>query len=148
MTEYASQCLDQDDARMFYKGACHIFAVALKRYRRSEQYELCRVVCNGLGAYHVYARSHDWLVDVGGLKRETDYLHWLRRRALENEWNSPITFEPVSEADLLQQTRTDELRGFVNEWGLFTDPDFVLRAMERAKILVEDSDRYRASLMR
>jgi hypothetical protein len=84
MTDAALECLKQDDLRMFYKGACHVFAVALQRYRSLEQYELCRVLCRGLGAYHVYARTGDWLVDVGGLKREADYFHWLQRRANEH----------------------------------------------------------------
>ena len=133
---------------MFYRGACHVFAVALQRYNSAEQYELCRVVCRGLGAYHVYARTGDWLVDVGGLKREADYFHWLQRRAMERGWSSEIRSEVVSETELLRQARSEELRGVVNEWGLFTDPDFVSRAMARAKILIEESDRYRALLMR
>jgi hypothetical protein len=148
MTDAALECLKQDDLRMFYKGACHVFAVALQRYRSLEQYELCRVLCRGLGAYHVYARTGDWLVDVGGLKREADYFHWLQRRANEHEWTSAIRYEAVSETELLRQARIDEARGTVNEWGLFTDPDFVSQAMARAQKLVEESDRYSAILMR
>jgi hypothetical protein len=148
MTHAALECLKQDDLRMFYKGACHVFAIALQRYRSEEQYELCRIVCRGLGAYHVYARSRDWLVDVGGLKREADYFHWLEHRATEREWTSAISSEVVSETELLRRARIEQPHGIVNEWGLFTDPDFVSQALSRAQILVEDSDRYRASLMR
>jgi hypothetical protein len=148
MTEAALDCLKQDDLRMFSRGGCHVFAVALQRYRSEEQYELCRVVCRGLRAYHVYARTGGWLVDVGGLKRESDYFHWLGRRAIEREWTSEIKSEIASETDLLRQARVDERHGIVNVWGLFTDPDFVSQAMRRARTLVEESDRYRAILMR
>jgi hypothetical protein len=61
---------------------------------------------------------------------------------------SAIRSEAVSETELLQQARIDEARGTVNEWGLFTDPDFVSQAMARAQKLVEESDRYSAILMR
>lgn len=148
MTNAALECLKQDDLRLFYKGACHIFAVALQRYRSEQQYEVCRVVCRGLGAYHIYARTGGWLVDVGGLKRECDYFSWLNCRAIEHEWGSPIMSEITSEEELLRQTRVDDQHGAVNEWGLFTDPDFVSQAMGRAQMLVEESDRYRADLMR
>lgn len=148
MTDDALKCLKQDDLRMFYKGACHVFAVALQRYRSQDQYELCRVVCNGMGAYHVYARSGGWLVDVGGLRREVDYFQWLKRRASEHEWSGPIGSEVTSETELLRRFKKEERRGFINEWGLFTDSDFVSQAMARARTLVEESDRYRADLMR
>lgn len=148
MTDAALECLKQDDLRLFYKGACHVFAVALQRYRSEQRYELCRVVCRGLGAYHVYARTGEWLLDVGGLKRERDYFDWLNRRALDHGWAPPITAEITSDEELLRRARVDQQRGLVNEWGLFTDPDFVSQAMTRARTLVEESDRYRADLMR
>jgi hypothetical protein len=148
MTDAALTCLKQDDLRLFSKGACHVFAVALQRYRPDEQYEICRVVCGEMGAYHVYARIGDWIVDVGGLKRESDYLRWLASRTVEQDWPSRPSPEITSEADLLCQARVDPRRGVVNEWGLFTDPAFVSQAMSRAQALVEESDRYRAALMR
>lgn len=148
MTDAALACLNQDNLRLFYKGACHVFAVALQRFTVSDSYELRRVVCNNFGAYHVYARANGWLVDVGGLKRETDYFHWLRGRAIEHGWPLDIISEAVSETELLRQAQIQDPRGIVNEWGLFTDPEFVSKAMGRAQILVEESDRYRAGLMR
>ncbi|HEV2806284.1 MAG TPA: hypothetical protein VGW57_15280 [Chthoniobacterales bacterium] len=148
MTDRAIACLKQDDLRLFYKGACHVFAVALQRYQPAERYQLRRVVFREMGAYHVYARSGDWLIDVGGLRRESDYVRWLEARAIEYGWNSAVSSEFVLESDLLRAARFQEPQGLVNERGLFTDPEFVSQAMARAKTLAEDSDRYRAILMR
>jgi hypothetical protein len=100
------------------------------------------------GAYHVYARSGVWLIDVGGIKRESDYFQWLERRAIGHGWTSAIKSEVVSETELLRQAKIEEARGIVNEWGLYTDPGFVSQAIDRARTLVEESDRYRADLMR
>ena len=82
------------------------------------------------------------------MRREADYLHWLKRRAIENEWDPAIRCEEVSETELLRQATNDTRLGVVNEWGSFTDPEFVSKAMLRAESLVKDSDRYRATLMR
>ena len=133
---------------MFYKGACHVFAVALLRWRPDECYTLYRVVCRSLGAYHVYAKTGEWMVDVGGLKREADYIFWLSKRMQEQEEYAHVSVTAVTEDALFQRARLDPVNGPVNEWGLFTDPSFLAEAMDRAKVLVLESDRYRASLMR
>jgi hypothetical protein len=114
MTGAAIDCLNQDDLRMFCRGACHVFAVALQRYKPQEQYKLRRVVFRGYSAYHVYARSGDWLVDVGGVRREADYFKWLKRRAIENEWDPAIRSEEVSETELLRQATIDTRLGVVS----------------------------------
>jgi hypothetical protein len=148
LTEAAVACLDQDNLRLFFKGACHVFAVALQQYRAEENYTLHRVVCGDFGAYHVYAKSGDVIVDVGGLKREHDYLRWLANRMTEMERDSRPEVLPTSKDKLFQVARVDSRRGRVNEWGLFADPLFISQAMERAETLVLESDRYRATLLR
>lgn len=147
MTEAAQKCLRQDDLRLFSRGACHVFAVALLRCRPEEHYEISRVECGGFGAYHVYARSGEWIVDVGGVKRESDYLRWLANRTVEEDWPSLPSPKITSESELLCQASVDDRKGIVNAWGLFTDPAFVSQAVSRAEALVKESNRYRATLM-
>jgi hypothetical protein len=145
MTDRAVNCLKQDDLRLFFKGGCHVFAVALQRFQPLCQ--LRRVIFREMGAYHVYACSGEWLIDVGGLKRQSDYFRWLEARAAEQGWNPLVSSEPASEAELFREAKFQEPQGIVNDWGLFTDPEFISQAMTRAKALVEESDRYRAALM-
>src|SRR6266480_7131344 len=119
MTEDAIACLVQDDLRLFFKGACHVFAVTLQECRREENYSLYRVRCGDKETYHVYARSGDVIVDVGGLKREQDYLRWLTNRMGRD---TRVQVVPTSKDELFQVEHIDSWRGSVNKWGLFADP--------------------------
>jgi hypothetical protein len=143
----ARECLEQGDIRLFFKGGCHVFAVALQESLAGERYELIRVACGEITAYHIYARSRQLMVDVGGFRSESDYRAWLLAR--KSDWGPapPISTHPTTKECLFRADREDRENGWVNEWGLFSDPEFIEEAMNRAQRLITESDRYQASLV-
>jgi len=66
---------------------------------------------------------------------------------IEMEHDSRPEVSPTSKDELFQVARVESRRGSVNQWGSFADPLFISQAMERAKALILESDRYRATLL-
>jgi hypothetical protein len=156
MNAAETECLSQDDIRLFHKGACHIFAVTLKASFSDEGYTLKRVVLekdsDTKEAYHVFASRPGFIVDACGIKREDDYLAWLTGRHREKSFGSlvtpVVTMRDTSEAELLAHHREDTDRGSVNRWCLFSGQDFVAVARGRATALIQHwPEKYRVSVL-
>jgi len=156
MNACESECLQQDDVRLFHKGACHILAVALKELLPDEAYVLKRVLLqkefDTKVAYHVFAAKGEFVVDASGIKRADDYLVWLRARHQEKIFGGIliplVELHDVSETDLLAEYHDDAHLGSVNRWGLFSGPEFVSAARARAVAFVEHwPEKFRVSIL-
>ncbi|HUA68557.1 MAG TPA: hypothetical protein VMA13_08410 [Candidatus Saccharimonadales bacterium] len=156
MNAAETECLNQDDIRLFHKGACHIFASALKQAFPCESYSLKRVVLlrefDSKEAYHVLAERDDFVVDASGIKRTSDYVAWLKAWHVEKSFGSTIPPEvklhETSEVDLFTHYHDDPHLGSVNQWGLFSDGAFVTAARVRAQTLIKHwPEKYQVSIL-
>jgi hypothetical protein len=133
-----------------------VFAVVLQEMKKEEDYELVRVSVlkelDEITAYHVYALRGQHMVDVCGIRAEEEYLDWLTAKHVEKVFDGrkipKITCHKTTTAELLDRVRNDARLGWVNQWEFFTDKDFIHRATERAKMLIEHwPEKYAASLV-
>ena len=156
MNANENECLRYDDIRLFHKGACHVFADALKTQFPEEGYTLKRVlVCDGFDsqqAYHVFASKGEFIVDASGIKREEDYVAWVTACKQTVHFGDPcvpkIRLHEVNDAELFEHHHNDEYNGTVNRWGLFSGVDFVVIARQRANALIEHwPKKYRVSVL-
>jgi len=69
-------------------------------------------------------------------------VRWRTDRILQSDLNQFLKQNSCNKQE--STSRGDSL----TKWGLFTDADFVSQAWVRAQILVEESERYSAILMR
>lgn len=146
LTHREACCLKQKDEGFFSHGACHILAVALSKDARWAPCELVRVEVSGLprekdtaGAYHVYTRKNDEILDAKGKRPEAAYLCWLKHH-LEAKRGSAVIrgIKPVSKEELLAKHHRDPACGArMNQWGLFTGDRFVFEATQRAEKALE-----------
>jgi hypothetical protein len=157
MNALESECLRQDDIRLFHKGACHVFAAVLKHALLDEDYSLKRVVLmKAFGpkdAYHVFAAADDFVVDASGIKRASDYVAWLTARHVEKNFGTTdiplVKLLETSEEELFAHHHDDPHHGSVNQWDLFSGEEFVAVARARAEVLIEHwPEKYRVSILK
>lgn len=152
--EAEKECLSQDDLRLFHKGACHIFAVALTTEFPCEGYSIKHVVIKRkfdiVEAYHVLAALDQFLVDASGIRRADDYIAWLTARHFDesSEFVPSIELRDVATEELTAHFRDDPRLGSVNRWSLFVGTEFVEEARKRAvKLINHWPQKYQVSVL-
>lgn len=146
LTKRETDCLGLADADLFRRGACHVLAVVLKRSGRWAPCELVRVPAvrdsQPIGAYHVYAKKGDDVLDITGKRKETELLDDLDRHLKQigaKGFNSGISRppQPIDEKELLTRDRRDMAGAWVNAWGLFSGNQFIVGATDRAESVIK-----------
>jgi hypothetical protein len=119
MTAKLRALLTKTDEELFNRGACHIYAVELKK--GWPQLSIMRA--GNAQSTHVYGviRGHE--IDVHGPVNEAEYLN-----------SNDYTAWEVSVDDLTTIDRTQSsANGPLNKWRHYLEPQFVSRASERAR---------------
>jgi len=156
MTALETDCLKQDDVRLFHKGACHIFAATLKAKFANEAYVLKRVLLKRefdmQGAHHVFAAKGEFVVDASGIKRAADYIAWATARYRETHFGTVVIplveMHDTSEEELLNHHHDDPHLGAVNCWSLFSGAEFSAAARNRAEALIQHwPEKYQVSVL-
>lgn len=128
MTAKLDKLLNASDAELFSGGACHIYAVELKKCWPELKIKRAGIQHIGVEptpgqAVHVYAALGRYKVDVRGIVNEREYLESEGYVARETSVDDLMKIDP---------TRSSA-NGPLNRWRHYLDPEFVLRASERAR---------------
>jgi hypothetical protein len=129
MTGKLNELLKASDDELFSKGACHIYALELKKH--------CPTLvikhagnADSIGpttAMHVYTAVGDLKLDVFGPVNEAEYLESKGYTARE------VSVEELTKVDSSRPSHN----GPLNRWRHYLDPEFFLLASRRAQQHIE-----------
>lgn len=132
MTAKLHELLKRVDEELFSGGACHIYAVELKKCWPELRIKHAGIQHVGVEptpgqAIHVYAAVGDHKIDVRGPADEAEYLESKNYVAWEVSVHELMKIDP---------TRLSA-NGPLNQWRHNLDPEFVSCASERARRHIE-----------
>ena len=129
MTAKLCDLLKASDEELFTGGACHVYAVELKKRcpRLMTKHAGNAGAIGSTKAMHVYAALGEYKIDVSGPVNELEYLRSKNYATWDVSVHQLMAVDP--EESSLTEPR--------NHWRHTLDEDFVLQASERARRHIE-----------
>jgi len=131
-----------DDKELFSKGACHIFADELYKRLAPHGFTLRRLADTNRAtvefeALHVYVGKGSTMVDVDGIRNQTDFIQEME----EFRNNKPVpafkVFQCLREELFTPIAReSDAEEGIGNRWNHIIEEDFIAECRKRAHDLI------------
>lgn len=143
MRSHLREKLD-DGKTLFNKGGCHVFADELYARLVTHGFTLRRLADANrtsvqFEALHIYVAKGDTIIDVEGIRRETDLIREMEEYRLQHGGPVPDyqAFE-CSHEELFKpfERDSDSERGIHNRWDYILDEEFVAECRKRASRLI------------